>query len=323
MKYLILVFVLFTLLIQITYANDNTHGFYINPAAYYSYGYIDYTINLPGADTSFRSELEFPLRSFNSGVEFGYYLNNGDRPNWEFYTALYRHMSNTDEPMKDHDWFSENEEIYQKFSYTESDIMIKNTVVNFGIRKNLLSIGDGNLNITAGYRYQEVRQRIFGIRGWQININDANPTRIDINEGGEFLYYLMQYKSPFIGFEIRQDILNRFKINFLINYLRVFSSDYDDHLARNKILTAEGSGHGLRSEFDIGLNLSNSDAVRKFHLGIIGSLFIAEISTDQSQRWYGDDPISPQDDTGTVIDGIDYKTKTLQYGIGLRLIIFP
>lgn len=306
-----------------TFSSDNSYGFYVKPASNFSSGYTSYDIEIPGDSITFKSKLEFPIQSFNIGVEFGFYMANSEDYDLEIYAAIYRHMSNTDPSMIDHDWVSINNGVDLKFSYTESDVMAKNIITLVGIRKHLLKYASGNIKITGGYRFQEISQNVIGAQGWQLDFYDINSVRTNISLEGDCLNYNMKYKSLFGGIIISQQLYKRANLDILLTYSHTFSEDYDDHLKRNKIATAKGNGSGFYGDVSVNIPLVANESIQKIDLGIKCNLFVSKISAKQSQKWYGDDPITQENDTGVEVDNITYEANTTQFYFGVNLSIYP
>jgi hypothetical protein len=108
------------------------------------------------------------------------------------------------------------------------------------------------------------------------------------------------------------------KFDGKLAYVQVFASDFDDHLLRNKTAVADVIGGGGETDLNIRWFFGSSTQSRSFLEFSMSFLYLLA-EGDQTQAWYGDDPVSEDDDTGKVITGIPHEVESLQGNIGLRL----
>ena len=97
----------------------------------------------------------------------------------------------------------------------------------------------------------------------------------------------------------------------------MWASDYDDHLRRNKVATSHVMGRGVITDLNAFYTISGGGRVKPF-IELVGSFLYFHASGSQKQRWYGDDPITAEDDTGNLLQGIPHEINSQQASVGLR-----
>ena len=124
---------------------------------------------------------------------------------------------------------------------------------------------------------------------------------------------------PQIGFLLTTDLNSKLNAGLKTVLVPVWFDDVDDHVLRNKLSTADGSGIGFIGALNARYHLPMSGQNVKTYLDFFVEYTTLSASGDQVQSWYGDDPISEVDDTGTSIGGIPHDINSTQYNIGVRL----
>jgi outer membrane protease len=263
---------------------------------------------------SIKSKLEFPLDVFIVGAEFRALHWRNDRPRWEVMAGLYASVSDPSSVMKDSDWIKDESTPYRKFSYTESDVKMSSTIMRAEASYWLLRWGHFNFAVTAGYRYQHIKQDLIGYEGWQLRDN-GDSVSISGTERG--IFYTISYNLPSAGVRALYTTDGNFRMDLRAAYVQAFASDHDDHLLRNKVGVADVVGAGVNGYVSARRYLTKSGK-RKPYVELSADLLYLDATGDQTQTWYGDDPASPEDDTGSVASGIPHDVTGLQLKLALR-----
>ncbi|MFQ6007673.1 MAG: omptin family outer membrane protease [Candidatus Zixiibacteriota bacterium] len=308
----------------------------VDPFISHNFGYTEYIMEWSGylatpIDTGLyflKSELEFPLDVIMLGAKIGLHSTKETLYAWSIEAG---YCTNLDDPggiMKDHDWETvkrviDGETVYywgqvEKFSYTESSADMKSTQLTLEGFLRVMHKTSFSLDLWGGFRYQKIEQNIAGYQGWQLLRDSAVAREITVYSSEPALFYWVTYKSPFLG--LRSGFKLGTKVQFAAQaaFAPVWVSDYDDHLIRNKIATASITGSGLISGASIHFDLANP-ATFKPTVSLTSDLVYLHASGNQTQKWYGDDPLTEEDDTGTVLPGIPHDINTLQLNVGLRV----
>ena len=264
-----------------------------------------------------KSQLEFPLDVVMAGAAVGLHSIGEDIYAWSIEGGYF---SNIDDPggvMKDHDWETDTATgLVEKFSYTESQTKMKSTLITIEGYLCVLQKGQFGLDIWGGFRYQKIEQDIIGYDGWQIDTNGVRHTVSGIERG---IYYRVMYKSPHLGLRSNVELNPHTGISAKAAFALVWASDFDDHLLRNKTATADITGHGFISGVSLRHQMPRTGVMQPF-FELAGEFVYHHASGGQTQRWYGDDPITPDDDeTGIVVSRIPHEINSRQVSVGLRV----
>ncbi|MCM8789395.1 MAG: omptin family outer membrane protease [Candidatus Omnitrophica bacterium] len=165
----------------------------------------------------------------------------------------------------------------------------------------------GRFGLLLGYRYEKFKHDIIGVTDLFTGETSYSGVRV--------LDYEVKYHIPYFGlnFQYFKDMVNRELDNWGVNIQAcvspyVTAKDLDYHLLRNKLSRGDTSGYALMLGLSSFLK-SKSNLLWQFGIGYTG----IRTKGKQNQYWYGDDPSTPGDDTGTSIDGIGLKIKSAQY----------
>ncbi len=302
---------LFALIVSQTAPSVAQVSFSLSPASTWSLGNTSYVLR---ADP-FKSKLVFPLDAVMMGGEFGCDIAFQQERLLKLECGIFISVTDPFLKMKDHDWVKLNGGEL-KFSYTESDVGMRAVLLRIEGSMRVFTWRMIDIEALGGFRYHHIEQDIIGYEGWQL---DENLSRVNVKGSEPAIEYWIKYYLPFVGVRCsyRPDQISL--LDLKLACMGVLASDYDDHLLRYKTATADVVGGGAfvqargRREF--------GDFSRP-HL--YADLFIEIIALwatgDQQQRWYGDDPITPdEDDTGTVISGIPHDISSIQVTIGFKL----
>lgn len=333
-RYLIALIMVFTAW-QPLFAEDGLR-FSIGPEMSTNYGHTSYEMDIAGFDsfgnfTEIRSKLEFPIDGYIAGLRAGLTQRKKNRADWALEASLLTNITDPGGQMKDHDWFTgypgymvgiyHDKYFDGKFSYTESSAQMSQTRFSLEVRKLITSGSISSLYVYGGYRHERITQDLIGVDGWGIGIfTDSTFTKHFVrNDTLEVLHYRITSNTAYAGLIYSLDFSRQISCNLSAAYMLAFASDYDDHLLRYRSATADGSGHGFQSALDFRYNFgSAAQSVRPF-LDAGCELVTQKISTKQTQEWYGDDPISEEDDTGFVVPGIPHDISAFQFTLGVRL----
>jgi hypothetical protein len=278
-------------------------------------GWTAYTITFSEYEPSIyayivgESKLEFPLDVFMTGLDAGIDGNLTSGMPWSLNLGFSKNIGDPDNDMKDSDWISVPSWGYrEKFSYTESDAELNAFVLDvrgrmglFGSPKGLMTEG------LIGYRYQRFTFALNGVRGWQL---DEYGDRLYFDEyrGEKVLDYEVSYHIPYIGGGAQLPIIpSIMRLNAQLAYSPslTYANDYDDHVLRNK--EAESNCHGYSMIAGIHTVWTPMQPKSGLHWSVEFGYEYMVIDTEgkQRQHWYGDDPVSEEDDTGQTIADID------------------
>jgi hypothetical protein len=272
--------------------------------------YISFTEFDPvyGVNVKGESELEFPLDVFMAGIDVavGGELEKG-KP-WSIILGFRKEINDPGNDMKDSDWIGVPEMgIREKFSYTESDSELDALILHINGRIGFFVHPRFTLEGVLGYRYQKFSYEIFGVSGWQL---DEELNRFYFNEyqGVNVLGYQVSYHLPYLGLATRIDASSTFTIDAELAFSPLtLATDRDDHILRNRL--AEGSCRGI--SFTFGLNaiwtFTRPESRMGWYVGIGFEFMKITTDGDQDQSWYGDDPLTLDDDTGLRYTGINQE----------------
>ena len=273
--------------------------------------HISFIEQIPDTNTNFfgESELEFPLDVFMPGINAGISARLSERLISSFNLNILKSIGNPNNTMKDSDWLTSpypgGERI--KFSYTESRAKITATIIDVEQNFKFLISQTFQASGILGYRYLNLSYDLLGLSGWQLD-NTGHRVYFDAYQDVKVLYYMTSYYIPNIGIATEIGISPDINIDFkckLSPY--TLAKDIDDHILRNK--TAEGNCSGYTF-------IANLGAVMKIpypnpHINWYAKINfnLANINTTgyQTQTWYGDDPATDWDDTGTIVTGINSR----------------
>lgn len=281
---------------------------------------------IPDRDTgiTIESELEFPLDVLVAGINTKVDTKLWQNASLSFNLNIHKSVGNPNNHMTDSDWFTfpspGGDRI--KFSYTESRSKLKATILDINQRFEFYISRKFQLAGILGYKYLDFSYEIFGVSGWFLD-SIYHHTYYDEYAGVNVLNYNVSYYIPYAGFAaaigVSPDITLHGEYKLSPYSL---SKDFDDHILRNK--TGEGNCSG--NSF-----ITNINAVMKIPYQGSNIAWYAKIKLNfmkvitagyQTQKWYGDDPTSTEDDTGTVISGINdqiiYNSQKIVFLIGCK-----
>lgn len=269
---------------------------------------------------NYTSELEFPLDVFVTEVTFSMSAKLVKNLPWSLNIAYATNTNDPGNPMKDSDWMRIPLISFdEKMIYSESDAELKANYLNVYGRAAVWSSRDDRIDFMLGYKYRKMSFDVIGLTGWEL---DTLFNRVPFTGyAGEVVgTYEVKYHMPYIGMAAAFNVISKLGLDAsLIGSPLVSSSDTDDHVLRNKL--SEGSGTGAMIAVDGGLHyeLFGPGHGLSWVFGLGYEYTYINSSGTQDQSWYGDDPGTFGDDTGTGFSGIRYKLKSSQQGLYVTL----
>jgi len=305
---------------------DDGFTFSINPVIGRIFGHTSYVMDAQTYDSvigtyRMKSKLEFPLDISMAGATVGFTQYRAERKYLSVELGFAMNVNDPGGAMKDHDWIGPTDRSLIKWSYTESEDDLKALILTAEVAGRLYSRRNSEAFIFAGFKYQKLKQDVFGYEGWQLYSGEGGEidTLFIADDTVKAMYYEVTYKTPLIGLKYCQGITSPFSANLTAAYVMVLASDVDDHFLRYKISTADGIGYGFYSDLYIRYIMSpKSNGIKPF-ITVGGEFLTMKVATDQTQKWYGDDPISEEDDTGQVTSNIPHEISSTQFMLGLKL----
>jgi hypothetical protein len=279
---------------------------------YRTFGQTTYEISIPqfdpeaGIEYEFESELEFPLDTFMAGVDLslsGEFLTN---TLWSVNLDLRKNLNDPSSSMTDKDRIGiPAQRVTLTFISTESEAELSAIVVDVNVMLGLIGHPSFTLGGMLGYRYQDFDFEILGVKGWQL---DEYLERVYFDEfrGINVLDYDVTYHMPYIGLVGELKAPPKLALSGRIAYSpETRAEDRDDHILRNKLATSDCDGTSMIASIEGIWFLSEPGQGLLWQVVLGGEIVKIDTDGDQDQSWYGDDPVSPEDDTGLRFEGID------------------
>jgi hypothetical protein len=320
------ILIIITLLSQPLTAKDGLH-FGLSPSLSRGFGHTTYTMdNVYIVDSNgivqgtAKSQLEFPLDAFYAGVESNMYYEKSGRREWFVKAGYFRNVNEPSGLMKDHDWIIVPGYSDFKWSYTESNVDFKYHMITFQVGRWIFGWSKANSYAVLGFMHQKIVQDVIDIKGWQYDISTVPYQKYPIDITIRALYYKVTYNIPMAGVLYNIQFSPQAYCDITAAYMHVFASDVDDHILRNKLSKAKGTGPGLFSSIEghLALKIPNSDLMP--FIGIEAKFLTSKVSSGQTQEWYGDDPITENyDDTGDIIENVPHEFTSLQFSFGIKI----
>lgn len=269
-----------------------------------------------------KSQLEYPLDVFMAGATVGL-GPTADPSLWSVKAGVFTSVNDPGGIMKDHDWIGILPDL-TKWSYTESSAEMKSIILDLEVTRRILSPGKARVAAMAGFRYHRLEQDLFGADGWQ-RLYDAeidtfdDPVYFDTLQTTQVLYYEVKYFLPQAGLKTDLELSPNLSLSARTALALVWFKDVDDHPFRAKLSEADGTGTGFIGSLSARYQLSSAGTGTAPYIGFSAEYTTLTSSGDQTQTWYGDDPASPDDDTGLRISGIPHEVNANWYHIGINL----
>jgi len=266
-----------------------------------------------------KSQLEFPLDAIYAGVESNMYYEKSGYREWFVKAGYFRNVDNPSGLMKDHDWIKVPGYSDFKWSYTESNVEFNCDIITFQAGIRIFGWSKANSYAVLGFMHQKIVQDVIDVKGWQYDLDDSILQKYYIDSTVRALYYEVTYNIPMVGILYNIQFNPQVYCDITAAYMHVFESDVDDHILRNKLSKAEGTGPGLFSSIEghLALKIPNSDLKPFISLG--AKFMTLKVSTGQTQEWYGDDSASSEDDTGDIIKNVPHEFTSLQFSFEIKM----
>jgi hypothetical protein len=286
----------------------------------YTFGETEYIYDQTfadlGRDVRLKSQLEFPLDAPLIGVRGQLGTRWHGRP---FVGELTVHTNLADPSgmMYDHDWIWGLVGFNGKFSYTESNVTGNLWQLGVAASWHLAESERAGFGPHAGYRYQRISQDVIDFTGWQIDIERPpyQPQPLSADTLG--IVYRVTYHMIVLGADTRLRLVGDLHATLRGALVPFHFSDFDDHVLRFK--TAEASGWGLGGLVQLGTSWPLGNPSRRVRPVVAARFDLLALAADgpQTQTWYGDDPASEGDDTGTTITDLPHEVNSTQYHLML------
>ena len=287
------------------------------------FGQTSYKLEVTDPVLGVMSLLEFPLSSTVVGLRAALEKHTSGGMTWAVRASFYTNLGDPSNVMKDSDWFLYQDYPPIYFSYTESDTEMRYLQATVRFDARLYSRRWFAIYATGGYRYQYVDYDIMGYKGWQYadeNPVDGQPELYVMSASPtlKVMEYQITHHAPMAGIALRITTPN-LAVDLAAGYQLLFISDYDDHVLRTKLSTAEGIGHGLLCSLEGRYMLGRKISPLRPFLFLAADFSYIYADIEQTQKWYGNLDSVPK---GTVYTGISHLIKSALFtstlGIGLH-----
>lgn len=196
--------------------------------------------------------------------------------------------------------------------YSKSETLSKASIMTMDLRVFPLASRYAAVGFFAGYENQDMSYNTFNVQ--QTGYGPWAPL-FTVNVAGPTSTYSLDSEFFSLGLTWRLKAGDRASLTVDTAYIpHAKVTDIDDHLRRYREsrVTSDGTGNM------ISMNAKFSLTPRWF---VSSSCSRVRISTDgtQDQFWYGNDPATATDDTGTTINGIDAEIEQDYFKVGIAL----
>ncbi len=339
-KHLLVIAVLLWVPLSLTHAQKSLQ-FSIAPSIGQYYGETEYVMDIvsPFVDENgdlitdefgdpiifqLKSQLEYPMDVVMGGVNLR--LNPANDPDkWSVEAGIFTSLNDPGGVMKDSDWEGAIG-IYDftQWSYTESESKMSSLMFDIKGTRRVFCPGKFSVSLVAGFRYQRIEQELFGVNGWQRPFDDialeyGDAQFFALLQDTLVLYYEVKYTMPRAGLSSRLDLSPNLSLGLETVLSSVWFKDVDDHILRNKLSKADGSGLGFTGIFSAHYQLGSSGSQAAPFVDFFVEYNAISASGDQTQEWYGDDEFTEGDDTGNTIEGVPHDVNANLYHVGMKL----
>jgi outer membrane protease len=261
------------------------------------------------AGNGVESELEFPLKTFLLGLEFGYVgRNDREQDDLKIGIQWFTNIGNGSGKFKDSDWLTNNFDIQAPQPppsppnsgyphpgldiYSESDIDLKVNIFDLRASYNFWPADNLALGPLGGFLYQKFQ--FDASNGHQVGYG---PYAYGYTGSipGPVLTYEVTYTIPYLGIHTEIPFGKTFQAIVDLGYSPwAAAEDTDDHVLRGKRADGSTSGSAYLASITAQWDVEDND----FFL-IRGQYLNIETTGTQTQRWYRDEVTS----SGTILAG--------------------
>lgn len=196
--------------------------------------------------------------------------------------------------------------------YSEAEAKLREGRIYHGsVKTSLNDFFPEILHVTGGYWYSEYQIRTFDLQQKGFGPYASFTGKRE----GLIISYDRRTYSPYAGLDLSFQPFTDIKFSTELRHsFEVRVEDRDDHHLRNKLSKGDLYGDGDQIQADLRYQYSPSLSV-----SLRAEYMEYEASGHQDQRWYGDDPSTGIDDTGTEINDIPMSVTSEEesYSAGL------
>jgi hypothetical protein len=265
------------------------------------------------------SELIFPLDVATVGLSAGIHSLLGNRPDWSVTAHLRIAATDPGGRFTDRDWDSFFGTLNRDFSYTESKVDISLISARIEVTKLIAHGPNMELAILAGFGYERISQEALGFSGWQmIPDQDSNLVVYPVSSSLLALKYRVTYLKPQIGLAPKLMFGPRLVAEFKAAVTPLLVSDTDEHLLRNFVATADGSGLGFISRASVRYQFDKAKKEMQPFIQLKGEFTTMKADIKAAIKWHGDDPAAGFQ-AGDAVGGLPHRISSRQYHLGLQV----
>lgn len=260
-----------------------------------------------------QSELEYPLDVFSGGFRARHEWGGAEGKQRAMHASAWGNFTDPTSKMKDSDWIGNGGPLY-KISYTRSRTELR----GFGGEAGMDLAGRPFLGKPIRYglalRAEYFSFEMFGAEGWQ-RIPGPEPVFVEESPGSLVLTYELLRVMPRLYADMTLARGSKTSWNAVVSAGPAFAKDHDDHVLRLKESETQAYGFELGLRTGVALRISSV-------LSLTADADLAWMWSkgDMDQRWYGDDPFTPKDETGVSIRDVETHIQGLGGGasVGMR-----
>ncbi len=253
-----------------------------------------------------QSELEFPLNPMLAGLRYRRENISYGALNLGFAFSAWANISMPGDKMMDTDWFGARStsgittsSVLIKFSQTQSRAELAWYGTEAGV-----DFGDFTLFSKAAryglvVRMEHFGYRLYGVEGWQ-KVPGEIAVTLDTLQEREVLTYRLLRIMPRMYLELRLMESRLLVWNAFFSGAPAFAMDHDDHLLRKKESDTFSFGFEGGASSELSIHLSEH-----YQAVATGEFAYLRSKGKMDQRFYGDDPFTPNiDESGILIKDV-------------------
>lgn len=268
-----------------------------------------------------RSELEYPLDVFLTGLRFRKELQSGGGKSIGIAFAGWTNLSQPDNKMMDTDWLGYSSTSGNattttlfKFSYTESRAELRWVGGEAGVDLGRYTLFKKAVRYGLAVRYDRFSLRMFGVEGWQ-RLPDEPPVTVDDYRDQLVLTYALTRVIPRLYAEAVLGKGHRFSWKIEVSGSPASMAwDHDDHVLRKKESDTFVFGFGLGVSTELSFHLTH-----RADLVASADVFYLRTKGKMDQYFYGDDPFTDEVETGQRYDNVENHIISLAGSVSLGM----